>query len=51
MRKVLIAAMRGRATGCSNDKIHWKLHFEIGEGISNTLTSVAKDNLVRIEYV
>ena len=41
---IRICAMRGR--GGSGEKDSWHIVLEIGEDISNTITSVLKDNYV-----
>ncbi len=49
MRNIQIAAFRGRSLNgndCANIQ-----HMELkAQGITNTLTSVGKDNMVYIEY-
>ena len=42
---IRICAMRGRG-GVSGEKDSWHIVLEIGEDISNTITSVLKDNYV-----
>lgn len=49
MRNILIAAMRGREAD-SNPSACYLQRLEIGGGITNTLTSVNKDNLVIMKY-
>lgn len=43
--KTKICSMRGRG-GTSGEKDSWHIVLEIGEEISNTITSVQKDNYV-----
>ena len=43
--RVKICAMRGRGGG-SGEKDSWHIILEIGEDVSNTVTSVQKDNYV-----
>ena len=42
---IRICAMRGRG-GVSGEKDSWHIILEIGDDISNTVTSVLKDNYV-----
>ena len=42
---IRICSMRGRG-GVSGEKDSWHIVLEIGEDISNTITSVQKDNYV-----
>lgn len=42
---IRICAMRGRG-GVSGEKDSWHIILEIGDDISNTITSVLKDNYV-----
>ena len=42
---IKICAMRGRG-GKSGEKDSWHIVLEIGEDVSNTITSVQKDNYV-----
>lgn len=42
---IRICAMRGRG-GISGEKDSWHVILEIGDDISNTITSVLKDNYV-----
>ena len=42
---IKICAMRGRG-GESGEKDSWHIVLEIGDDISNTITSVQKDNYV-----
>lgn len=46
---IRICAMRGRG-GVSGEKDSWHIILEIGEDISNTITSVQKDNYVLETY-
>lgn len=46
---IRICAMRGRG-GVSGEKDSWHIILEIGEDISNTITSVLKDNYVLEVY-
>lgn len=43
--RIKISAMRGRG-GTSGEKDSWHIILEIGDDISNTVTSVLKDNYV-----
>ena len=43
--RVKISAMRGRGV-TSGEKDSWHIILEIGDDISNTVTSVLKDNYV-----
>lgn len=45
LSKVRICSMRGRG-GESGKKDSWHIVLEIGEEVSNTITSVQKDNYV-----
>lgn len=46
---IRICAMRGRG-GVSGEKDSWHIILEIGDDISNTVTSVQKDNYVLETY-
>lgn len=46
--KIRICAMRGRG-GMSGEKDSWHNVLELGDDITNTITSVHKDNLVLYE--
>lgn len=46
---IRICAMRGRG-GVSGEKDSWHIILEIGDDISNTITSVQKDNYVIETY-
>lgn len=46
---IRICAMRG-CGGVSGEKDSWHIILEIGEDISNTITSVLKDNYVLEVY-
>lgn len=55
MLRVLISAQRGRDPDDPTDRKHpsdgrFHQHLEIGGEVSNTLTSVGKDNLLFFEY-
>ena len=54
-KRVLISAQRGRDPDNPTDRKHpsngrFRQRLEIGGDISNTLTSVGKDNLLYMEY-
>ena len=57
MRNIQIAAFRGRDPDNPSDRKHpscgrfrQRMEINSGRGITNTLTSVDKDNMVYIEY-
>lgn len=51
MRRISIAALRGRSNGDWYSSEHFQKLEVFGGCSSNNITSVAKDNLLYIEYL